>query len=79
MSAEGDCHVAPLLAMTARFACGSRLLQLDQGAAEILRMQEQHRLVLGREAVFALMVGPMQRMPGRETAIGGAHVTSRES
>ncbi len=34
---------------------------------------EQHRLVGGREAVFLVVVWPVQRMPRRGEAVGGAH------
>ena len=67
-----------------RGAKGGAFLQNRQpGQSCLVDLQhqplKQHCLVLGGEAVFAIMIGAVPRMARRETAIGGAHVTSRGS
>ena len=65
-------------------AKGGSLLQHRQpGQSRLVDLEdqplEQHRLVLGRETVFGLVVRAVPGMSRREVAVGRAHVTSREN
>src|SRR3546814_18628362 len=50
-----------------RFPAQAGLVDLQQQAFE------QHGLVALREAILGVVVGPVQRVPGREVAVGGGH------
>src|SRR5690606_13052149 len=52
------------------FPAQARLVDLQHQALE------QHRLVALREAVFVVVVGPVQRVPGCDVAIAAAHAGS---